>query len=224
MMKRAFNFIAICFTFSLIFSFIAPLSYGQADSSYYDAPLLLRVHIEDREKQLPILASFHLAVAGHSTKDSTVDIMGDYETYLMLTASGFETDIIKDLTPTTEELLALQDYLDNIEVQQMLADYETNYPNLAKTYTYSSTEESRPIWDMKISDNVLDEEDEPAIVFVGQHHANEVMTTEVMMDIVDYLLTNYASDPEVQYWVDNFEIWVRPSHNPDGVNYVFTVQ
>lgn len=224
MTKRAICLIAFCFIFSLIFSFTASVSFAQEDPSHYDAPLLLRVHIEDREKQLPILASFHLAVAGLSTKESTVDVMGDYDTYLMLTATGFETNIIRDLTPTTEEILALQDYLDPSEVQQMLEDYETNYPSLAKRYIYSYTEEGRPIWDMKISDNVAVEEDEPAIIFVGQHHANEVMTPEIMIDIVDYLLTNYASDPEVQYWIDNFEIWVRVSHNPDGTNYVFTVQ
>jgi hypothetical protein len=32
---------------------------------------------------------------------------------------------------------------------------------------------------MKISDNVNAEEDEPAIFFVGQHHAREVMTAEI---------------------------------------------
>ncbi len=225
MIKRVMNFFVFSFiTMHIIIISFASYSFGQEDPLFYDPPLLIRVHIEDREKQLPVLASFHLAVAGHNTKESTVDIIGNYDTYLMLAASGFETDIVRDLTPTTEEFLALQDYLDNYETEQKLLEYETNYPEIAKRYTYSSTEEGRAIWDMKISDNVADEEDEPAIIFVGQHHANEVMTPEIVMDIIDYLLTNYVTDSDVQYWVDNFEIWVRPCHNPDGTNYVFTAQ
>ncbi len=223
MIKKVINILVFSFIFSQIFVVSSPMfSFGQEDPSFYDPPLLLRIHIEDREKQIPLLASFHYDVAGINSKESTVDIVGNYDIYLNLTATGFETDIVKDLTPTTDEILALQDYLDPYETEQKLEEYETDYPDIAKRFTYSTTEEGRTIWDMKISDNVATEEDEPAIIFVGQHHAREVMTPEIAIDIIDYLLTNYPSDPQVQYWVDNFEIWVRPCHNPDGTNWVFT--
>lgn len=223
MMKKILKFLVFSFVFTqLLIVFISSSSFGQEGPSLYDPPLLLRVHIVDRDKQIPILAGFQYDVAGINTKESTVDIVGNYDIYLSLVASGFETDIVRDLTPTTDEVLALQDYLDPYEIEQMLIDYETNYPDIAKRFTYYTTEEGRTVWDMKISDNVALEEDEPAIIYVAQHHAREVMTEEIAMDIIDYLLTNYSTDPDVRYWVDNFEIWVRPVHNPDGSNWVFT--
>ena len=218
--KSARIFILLSFIVFLLF--IHGLAICQESTSSADPPLLLRVKIVYEERELTLLAGYHLDVAGINVKEKTIDIIGDRATYINLIASGFTTEIVRDLTPTTEELLALSDYLDPSEVEQRLTQYQTAYPNLAKKIQYATTEEGRPISIMKISDNVTLEEDEPTILFVGQHHAREVMTPEVTMDIIDYLLTNYASDPKVKYWVDNLEIWSAPTHNPDGANYVFT--
>ncbi len=49
------------------------------------------------------------------------------------------------------------------------------------------------------------------------------MSTEIAMDIVQYLCVNYASNPTVQSWVNGCEIWVVPMMNPDGSNYCWTV-
>lgn len=189
-----------------------------AGSDSADPPLILRVHVADRDADLPRLAAMDLDVAGVDVKKSTADFVGDRATYDALVAAGFFPEIVP--RPVTTE--ALSQYLDPVEVSQKVNLYATTYPALAKKVAVATTSEGRAEWALKISDNVNLDEDEPAVLFVAQHHAREVMTTEIAFDIADYLLTRYATDARVRAWVDEREIWVIPTHNPDGTNTVFT--
>ena len=72
------------------------------------------------------------------------------------------------------------------------------------------------IWMLKISDNVNDEEDEPAVFFLGDHHAREPISTEVTLGIIQYLVDNYGVDDQITYMVDHSEIYIVPMVNPDG--------
>ena len=73
-----------------------------------------------------------------------------------------------------------------------------------------------PIWAVKISDNVHVEEDEPAVLYNGVHHAEEVLGLEICMSMINELLSQYGSDGQKTWWVDNIEIWFVPLLNPEG--------
>ena len=53
------------------------------------------------------------------------------------------------------------------------------------------------------------------------HHAREVMTPEVAIDIAEYLASRYQEDDQVKNWVNSNEIWVLPMLNVDGNNKVW---
>ncbi len=72
------------------------------------------------------------------------------------------------------------------------------------------------LWAVKVSANVMVEEDEPAFYFVGEHHAREPLSTQVCMGILSYLLENYGTDPLVTQIMNTTEIWIVPLLNPDG--------
>ncbi len=72
------------------------------------------------------------------------------------------------------------------------------------------------IYCVKLSDNVMDDEDEPNIIFDGGHHAREPIGVEQVMLILNYLVDNYGTDPDVTFWVDHAQIWFVPMINPDG--------
>jgi len=72
------------------------------------------------------------------------------------------------------------------------------------------------IWCVKLSDNVVFNEDEPNIIFDGEHHAREPISMELVMLILNHLVDNYGTDPDVTYWVNNAQIWFVPLINPDG--------
>jgi len=110
-------------------------------------------------------------------------------------------------------------YMDYNDVRSTLSNYQSNYGSIMQRIELGVTAEGRSIWAAKISDNVTLDEAEPAIFFSGLHQAREVMSTEVAMDIVDYLCTEYSTNTTVQNWVNTCEIWIVPMVNPDGSNY-----
>jgi hypothetical protein len=83
-----------------------------------------------------------------------------------------------------------------------------------------TSHEGRPIRALKISDNVAtDESDEGDVLFVALHHAREWVATEMGLYLAEQILTQYASDADLQADVDNLEIWIVPVVNPDGYAY-----
>jgi carboxypeptidase T len=105
--------------------------------------------------------------------------------------------------------------LDEIAIE--LDTLAAAYPDIMRcdTIGYSSTE-NLPIFAAKISDNVLQNEDEPELLYIGCHHAEEILGIEICMYMINDLLTKYGSDSAVTYWVNNREIWFVPLFNPEG--------
>ncbi|MBA7519739.1 hypothetical protein ES705_11826 [subsurface metagenome] len=96
-------------------------------------------------------------------------------------------------------------------------------PEITKLDTIGiSTTDSRVILALKISDNPMIEEDEPAILYNGIHHAKELPGAEICMYMIDSLVRGYRSDPQITSWIDSTEIWIVPIVNPDGHEIVMT--
>ncbi len=47
-------------------------------------------------------------------------------------------------------------------------------------------------------------------------HGNEAANREILLQLIDYMLTNQATDPDVDFLLKNTRIHVLPSMNPDG--------
>jgi len=119
-------------------------------------------------------------------------------------------------------------YHDDKEIAAELLTLQNSYPGLAlrvelqKTYSAPRTHEGRVIHALKISDNVSRDEDEPAILIVSNHHARELITPEIALDLGRCLLDGYGKDPAITARVNANEIWICPTFNPDGLAYVFS--
>lgn len=61
----------------------------------------------------------------------------------------------------------------------------------------------------------------PGVLGYSQEHAREWVTPLVSMESAERLLRNYATDPETKKLVDNLDIFIVPTANPDGANYSF---
>jgi len=93
-------------------------------------------------------------------------------------------------------------------------------PTICKVVSLGQSIEGRQLWAMKISDNVETSEAEPSVLYVGNHHARELITVEIPLFIMYHLVNSYGTDPRVTGLVDNREIWIVPMMNPDGREYV----
>jgi carboxypeptidase T len=103
------------------------------------------------------------------------------------------------------------------KITEYLQDVHGRFPEITKLKVIGKSLEGRDIWAIKISENPGKEvASKPVILFNSMHHAREVMTPEVAIDIIDYLTQRYNSDDRVTNWVNRNEIWVIPMFNVDG--------
>src|SRR5690606_26255624 len=63
--------------------------------------------------------------------------------------------------------------------------------------------------------------DKPAILVVAAHHARELVTPVIALDLLDRLLQGHGRDPELTALLDTHEVWIAPVWNPDGYAWVF---
>lgn len=109
------------------------------------------------------------------------------------------------------------------EMIQEIDSIAALYPHITKLETLGvSTRDSLPILSIKISDNPAIKEDEPAVLFNGIHHAEELLSCEVCLYLLNDLVTKYSVDSAITYWINNTEIWIIPILNPEGHNVVMS--
>lgn len=95
--------------------------------------------------------------------------------------------------------------------------------DVTAAYGAPPTFEGRHLYALRISDNVEIDEDEPAMLIVGTHHAREVVPPVIALHAAEQLTSGYGVDARVTAAVDSHEIWIAPVWNPDGYNHVFTL-
>lgn len=155
-------------------------------------------------------------IAGVSVKDKKVDLLINDLEYKILKNLGYEVELtqIKGVSRGPD-----QEYQNPDEVEAYVKKYHSLYPGLTKLISIGKSLEGRDIWALKISDNAdLDEVEEPSLLFNSMHHAREIMTPEMGLDIIEYLLDNYDTNNTVKDWVNENQIWVIPMFNVDGNN------
>jgi|GEM_PF-326412 len=106
-----------------------------------------------------------------------------------------------------------QAYLD------MMAQFAINYPALCRIDTVGYTVQGRLLLTAVISDNVNTDENEPEFFYSSTMHGDETTGYVLLLRLIDYLLSNYGTNPEVTSLVNNIEIYINPNANPDGTYY-----
>lgn len=94
------------------------------------------------------------------------------------------------------------------------------FPNLiTQKFQIGFSQEGRPIWAVKISDNPNLNENEPSVGYDALIHAREPASMSSLLYFMWYLLQNYGTNPEATYLVNNREMYFVPCVNPDGYEY-----
>lgn len=121
--------------------------------------------------------------------------------------------------PVNFNLGSMGGFLTYSELLSELDDMAAQYPNLItikQPIGSDTTFEGRPLYFVKISDNANINEPEPQAYYTALHHAREPLSMQQLVYFMWYLLENYATNPQVQYLVDNREMYFIPCVNPDG--------
>ena len=149
-----------------------------------------------------------------------VDLVDDAEKKAVL-AAGFQVVRSFDAKPLAQSRTQSQ-YLDPANVDSALAQIHSDHPSITRRFVVGTTFEGREIHGIEISNQPGVDEDEPALLWNGQHHSREVATSHVAMDVVERLTDGYGSDATLTRWVNDYKTVVVPMVNPDGTQYVFS--
>lgn len=174
----------------------------------------------DNDEQLKALAAQGFDIAGVDSPNKAAGVVGDEAELARLRANGW-VYTIRERVGAPEK--ALGQYTDPLEMNSFINAVVAAHPNLAQKVLLQGTLfEGQQQWAVHITKDVAQPNLRPRFLLDAQHHAREVMTPEIAMDMIDRLTYGYAGDPQVRRWVDNIDIWIVPIVNPDGAAYVFS--
>ncbi len=115
-------------------------------------------------------------------------------------------------------------YHNNEEIYAELQRLKRLYPDyIAVDSIGHSSEYELPIWMAKISDFPERIDPEPALLFVGQVHAEEVEGVEVTLHLMNLLLSN-MDDEAFSDRINGLELYFIPTANPEGLRVVHSGQ
>ncbi|MCF7793337.1 MAG: T9SS type A sorting domain-containing protein [Candidatus Cloacimonetes bacterium] len=111
------------------------------------------------------------------------------------------------------------------EAMDEIFAYQDTFPDLVKVEQIGNTlgaypyQNSLPIYAVKLSNNVQVDEDEPEILFLGPCHSEEILGIEINMFMLQEII-QYRNVQPFSVWLDNLEIWIVPTYNPEGLQVV----
>ncbi|MCP4309929.1 MAG: hypothetical protein GY790_01580, partial [Bacteroidetes bacterium] len=124
-----------------------------------------------------------------------------------------------DMAVDLAEALTFKKYPTYPQYVEMMHHFAENYPEICRLDTFGTSSQGRLLLALKISDNVEQDEAEASFMYSSSMHGNELVGYPLMLRLIDYLLSGYGVDPEVDRLVDGLEIWINPLANPDGTYY-----
>ena len=111
----------------------------------------------------------------------------------------------------------IPDYPSFIEVEQSLRNLAQQYPNIMNLFSIGQSTDGRDLYVMKISDNPLLDEVEPEFKYISSMHGNEITGRGLMLRLIAGIGDGYVNnDAQITQLVDNTEIFIMVSMNPDG--------
>lgn len=102
------------------------------------------------------------------------------------------------------------------QVQSLLKQLAQNRPDIVQYFEYGKSKEGLPLMGIKISDNPNADESEPELMFTASTHGDEIITTEILLGLIDRLQMGYGRDSRITDMIDNHELFFIPVVNADG--------
>ncbi|XP_063226209.1 carboxypeptidase M-like isoform X2 [Bacillus rossius redtenbacheri] len=108
-------------------------------------------------------------------------------------------------------------YHDHEQLTKFLRTTSSRFPNLTALYSIGKSVQGRDLWVMVVSASPYEHMiGKPDVKYVANMHGNEAVGRELMLHLIQYLVTSYSTDPYIKWLLDNTRIHILPSMNPDG--------
>ena len=171
-------------------------------------------------------------IAGHykGKLEVVVDSDAEYQEFFrFLRKKGIAFEIISLEESHAYGQSDSAEYFSVEETLQAMRDMESANPQIVKVFDLNEkletpkTQGGQSLYAMQISLRPSEVIDQAKILFVGQHHARELMTHHAVIDSAKlYLERINAADPKYTDALQKHALWFVPVVNPDGLDYVFS--
>ncbi len=143
-----------------------------------------------------------------------VELFGNTQQALTLSLDGYRVvpESPDDFPPPDS---GYHNYAETVADVQAFA---AAHPTMAHLFSLGTSYEGRDLIGVRISDDATDNLSEPGVFYVGQHHAREHLTVEVVLAIMHQFLEK----PQLTNLVQTRQIYIVPTLNPDGGEYDIT--
>lgn len=120
-------------------------------------------------------------------------------------------------TPTSLDGVDTSKYYDTIELYTFAKSLQKFYPDIVEVYSIGESVKKRELLVIKISKDVSNRDlGEPMFKYVANMHGDETVGRHLMVNLAQFLTAQYGKDKTVTKLLNNTEIHLMPSMNPDG--------
>ncbi|KAK1158328.1 hypothetical protein AOXY_G23196 [Acipenser oxyrinchus oxyrinchus] len=103
------------------------------------------------------------------------------------------------------------------ELTGLLKALAQTHPHIANLSSVGQSVQGRELWVMQITKDPTDEvPGKPKLKYVGNMHGDETVSRQVLVYLIEYLLDRYGKDDRITKLVNETDINIMPSMNPDG--------
>lgn len=102
------------------------------------------------------------------------------------------------------------------EMTKKLKSLALKKPSITQLFSIGKSVNGKDLWVMKISDNAGMDEVEPEFKYISSMHGDEITGRELTVRLVEEIIEKYGKDNSITELVNNTEIFIMPSMNPDG--------
>lgn len=191
---------------------------GGAHLTAPSAQTVAKIHYDDRDTAYAQLKPLWLTY--EDVQEEWAQALVNSAELAAIRGMGFEVEVlyadIRDRSAVWRAQMgrAWTSYADLVTAMQTTA---AAHPDICRLHWIGQTSQGRNTYVMEITDNPdVDETDEAEVRIVGSIHGNEFISFELGLLLIQHLTTEYGVDPQITGLVNNREIWIQPSVNPDG--------
>ena len=109
--------------------------------------------------------------------------------------------------------LTSENYHSIEEVQAWMQNIAKERAELARVVTYGESADSRPLMALNLTGRAGTK---PVVMITAATHGDELITTEVLMRLVDKLVAGYGRNERLTRMLDQHDLYFVPVVNPDG--------
>jgi len=112
--------------------------------------------------------------------------------------------------------MVFMDYPTHDQITARLKKAVAKRPDVMQLFSIGKSVKGRELWVVKISDQVGTDEVEPEFKYISSMHGDEITGRELTTSLIEEIAEKYEKDPELTELINNTEIYIMPSMNPDG--------